>query len=57
MLGQFYEWHGWYLTCIGCGEQWGDSEMLPRPFKPRWRVENIRSALRKLVDVQEVIRG
>lgn len=40
----FQEWYGWHMTCTGCGEQWQDGEMCPRPFAPRWRKENISRA-------------
>lgn len=44
MFGWFQNWYGWNITCLGCGEQWADGEWLERPFKPRWRQENIDHA-------------
>ena len=56
----FYEWYGWTLVCLRCGERWGDDEMLPRPFVPGWRkmsVENAKRQWREGSDVpgQEVM--
>lgn len=42
--GWFQEWYGWHDTCLGCGDQWQDGDMLDRPFRPRWRKENIAAA-------------
>ena len=42
----FQEWYGWNDTCLRCGENWQDGEMCPRPFRPRWRQDNIESAKR-----------
>lgn len=47
MVGFFYEWYGWTLTCLGCGDQWTDGEMHPRPFAPKWRERN-KEAARKM---------
>ncbi len=44
MLGWFYEWHGWSVTCLGCGEMWEDGEMLPRPWVRAWREKSIAHA-------------
>ncbi len=43
-LLQFQEWYGWTGTCLTCGEMWQDGEMLERPFRPRWRKDNIAAA-------------
>lgn len=43
----FQEWYGWHSTCLKCGDQWQDGLMCPRPFKPRWRQENIEQARRE----------
>ena len=55
----FYEWYGWDVTCLGCGDSWQDGEMRERPFEPRWRANSIaavRSRWRvvraKLVEVE-----
>ena len=48
MLMQFEVWYGWYTTCLGCGERWGDGERLPRPFAPGWRKHSIQRALAQL---------
>jgi len=47
-LCEFQEWYGWNVTCISCGEQWQDGEMLPRPFAPHWRKDNIENAKKRL---------
>jgi hypothetical protein len=44
MVCFFYEWYGWLVTCLGCGEMWEDGERLERPFMPRWQEENKRNA-------------
>lgn len=46
-LEWFQEWYGWHTTCLRCGDQWQNGELLPRPFCPRWRERNIREALRR----------
>ena len=46
-VGWAQEWYGWHYTCLKCGDQWQDDEMLGRPFKPRWRQEN-KDAAKKL---------
>jgi hypothetical protein len=47
MYGWFQDWYGWTVTCLGCGEQWGDGEQLERPFRPRWRRDNIAEATKR----------
>lgn len=37
-------WYGITWTCLGCGDQWCGVELLPRPFRPRWRRDNIARA-------------
>lgn len=44
MYGWLQHWYGWHVTCTGCGDEWTDGEMHERPFRPRWRAENIASA-------------
>ncbi len=39
-------WYGTRWTCCGCGDSWGDGEMLPRPFARGWRAEAIARAKR-----------
>jgi len=41
------EWYGVRETCLKCGEQWGEGEMLERPFAPRWRKKNVEMAKRE----------
>lgn len=43
-FGWFQEWYGWHVTCLGCGDQWEDGEMLERPFMRGWRAKNIETA-------------
>ena len=40
----FQHWYGWDVTCLKCGDQWSEEGMYPRPFRPRWRQDNIDSA-------------
>ena len=47
-LCQHYEWYGWSVTCLECGERWEDGERLPRPFAPRWREKNIERAEKRI---------
>ena len=42
----FYEWYGWDVTCLACGDAWQDGERAPRPFAPRWREKSKESARR-----------
>ena len=44
MAGYDAPWYGVTITCLGCGDMWTDGQMHPRPFKPRWRKENIAAA-------------
>ena len=44
MYAWLQDWYGWEVTCLGCGEQWGDGEQLERPFRPRWRKDNVAEA-------------
>jgi hypothetical protein len=37
-------WYGAIWTCCACGDSWADGEVLPRPFKPRWREEATKQA-------------
>lgn len=53
MWGWFQEWYGWYVTCLGCGEQWADGEHIPRPFIPGWRKKNIEIAKKKMKEREE----
>lgn len=53
MLVLTYEWHGAFITCTGCGEQWSDGEMCPRPFARGWRQKSIDRAKRQLRKLQE----
>lgn len=38
------EWYGFNTTCLRCGCEWADGEILPRPFEPGWRSVNIAAA-------------
>jgi hypothetical protein len=44
--GWFEKWYGWDITCLSCGERWfpDEGEIAERPFRPRWRNENIEAA-------------
>lgn len=47
ILYEFTDWYGWYGTCLACGDTWANGELLPRPFKPRWRRERIEDAKKR----------
>lgn len=47
MVSFFTEWYGWHSTCLKCGDQWEDGEMLERPFAPRWRKQSIEHAKKR----------
>ena len=53
--GWFQEWYGWHITCTGCGEQWADGEWLERPFRPRWRRDNIEQAKKSIKEYYDAI--
>ncbi len=44
IVGMSQEWYDIIWTCCGCGDSWAGDELLPRPFKPRWRKEAIAKA-------------
>lgn len=44
LVAFFYEWHGWSVTCLRCGENWADGERLERPFRPKWREDSVRQS-------------
>ena len=43
-VGLFFEWYGWDVTCLACGEEWQDGERAERPFAPKWRERNKEAA-------------
>jgi len=43
-----YEWYGWYITCLSCGDEWGDGERLERPFLRGWRAKSVADAVRRI---------
>lgn len=47
-FGRFEAWYGWLITCLSCGDQWQDGEMLPRPFERGWRTKSVKRAKRAL---------
>jgi len=47
-LVEFYEWYGWDVICLACGDSWQDGEMRERPFRPRWRQEEIAKAMKRI---------
>jgi hypothetical protein len=47
-LLEHYEWYGWMLTCLSCGDQWEDGERLERPFRRAWRKAAVAEALARL---------
>lgn len=50
-------WYGPTWTCCGCGDQWGDGEMLPRPFVRGWRKKNIERAKKVWDDAAGLTRA
>lgn len=47
-LAEYFKWYGPSLTCLECGDAWGDGERLPRPFAPGWRKKRIEAAKARL---------
>lgn len=39
-----YEWYGWDLTCLWCGDTWQDGYRRERPFARGWREKSKASA-------------
>lgn len=46
-VGWFYEWYGWSITCLSCGDKWNDGFREARPFARGWRQQNIAAAKRR----------
>jgi hypothetical protein len=46
-VGFLFEWYGWHLICLRCGEESSGGEYLERPFAPGWRGKN-KARARKL---------
>lgn len=44
LTAQHYEWYGWSVTGLRCGEGWSDGERLARPFERGWRKKSVRTA-------------
>lgn len=42
-------WYGSELTCLTCGERFGEDGMCGRPFAPRWRATNVLRARKHMV--------
>ena len=42
-----YEWYGWLVTCLSCGDQWSDGERCERPFARGWRAKSIERAKKR----------
>jgi ribosomal protein S27AE len=48
-LAEYQEWYGANYTCIQCGEEFDSEEgMKERPFRPRWRKDNIKAAIDRI---------
>jgi len=43
----FYEWYGWNMTCLRCGDQWSDGAMCPRPFERGWRKKSVAAVIKR----------
>ena len=52
-----YEWYGWNVTCLRCGDTWEDGEMLPRPWMPQWREKSIANAENQYRRLKDRERG
>lgn len=57
LLVESYEWYGPTVTCLRCGDQWSDGEMLPRPFAPRWREKSVERAKRRWRNRAQIVRA
>lgn len=44
MAAWFMPWYGWDHTCLKCGENWCDGEMVTRPFLRGWRIKSVEAA-------------
>ncbi len=53
-LAQFEEWYGWLCTCLECGDQWRDGELVERPFAPGWRRKRIERAMKRVENLRGV---
>lgn len=52
----FYEWYGFTVTCLRCGENWADGERRPRPCAPKWRQKSIEAARRRYREARDRLR-
>ena len=39
-------WFDSIMVCLGCGDSWSGGFLMPRPFRPAWRAEEITTAKR-----------
>lgn len=46
LLGYYAAWYSTMWTCLACGDQFGDGEIMERPFMRGWRLKNVQSAQR-----------
>ena len=56
LVGAYQEWYGTTMTCLACGDEWADGEILERPFMRGWRWKNVRRVLGH-VDDARLIEG
>ena len=47
-LAEHYEWYGWRMTCLTCGDVWNDGERQERPFNHGWRKASVYNAKGRL---------
>jgi hypothetical protein len=50
------EWYGTMWTCLACGDQWADGELLERPFMRGWRWRNVRHYLPHVEGAEVILR-
>ena len=54
LVGMYQEWYGSRWTCLACGDQWQDGELLERPFMRGWRWLNVQHALTRVPEARQI---
>jgi transposase len=47
-LGEYYEWYGYELTCLTCGDVYTEDGRRERPFERGWRKKSVEDARKRL---------
>lgn len=47
MLVEDGAWWGFTITCLTCGDRWGEDGRMPRPFARGWRERSVAKAKAK----------